>query len=45
MVTSTLSFWAVYLALPISSVFVLLFVLETLARDIRELSLLEDAAE
>jgi TRAP-type C4-dicarboxylate transport system permease small subunit len=37
--------WSVYLALPISSVFALLFVLETLARDIRELSLLEDTAE
>jgi TRAP-type C4-dicarboxylate transport system permease small subunit len=37
--------WWVYLALPISSVFALLFVLETLAGDIRELSLLEDAAE
>jgi TRAP-type C4-dicarboxylate transport system permease small subunit len=37
--------WWVYLALPISSVFALSFMLETLARDVRELALLEDAAE
>ena len=37
--------WWVYLALPISSVFAALFILETLARDIRELSLLEAGAE
>ena len=35
----------VYLALPISSVFALLFMFETLTRDIRELSLLEDGPE
>src|ERR1700722_12259000 len=37
--------WWVYLALPISSVFALSFMLETLARDVRALSHLEDAAE
>ena len=37
--------WWIYLALPVSSVLALSFMLETIARDVRALSLLEDAGE
>jgi TRAP-type C4-dicarboxylate transport system permease small subunit len=37
--------WWIYLALPVSSVLALLFIFETIARDIRELSALKDHPE